>query len=156
MAGNKILQTIKSPWPANIARRWNKPVTTDTIKAQAPAVDNGSMMAQLFNRRKSLVSDACGAKTDAAFVNTLEDNIRQQGTMDKLISDGAQAKISDCAKDIVHNLCIDDWHSETGYQHQNFAEHRWRHTKKNAQWLMNIHNHPPEVWLLTLQFHAAL
>jgi len=31
-------------------------------------------MAQLFIGRKSLVSDAYGVKTDAAFVNTLEDN----------------------------------------------------------------------------------
>jgi len=46
-------------------------------------------MAQLFIGRKSLVSDACGVKTDAAFVNTLEDNMRQRGAMDKLIRDGA-------------------------------------------------------------------
>jgi len=48
MAGNKILQTIKSPWPANNVRRRNEPVATDAIKAQAPAVDDGSAMAQLF------------------------------------------------------------------------------------------------------------
>jgi len=75
MAGNKILQTIKSPWPANHVRRRNEPVATDTIKAQVTAVDNGSTMAQLFIGRKSLVSDAYGVKTDAAFANALEDNI---------------------------------------------------------------------------------
>jgi len=108
-------------------------------------------MAQLFIGRKLLVSDAYGVKTDAAFVNTLEDNIRQRGAMDKLISDGAQAELSDRAKDVLRALCIDDWHSEANYQHQNFAEHCWRHIKKNVEWLMNLRNCPPEVWLLALQ-----
>jgi len=151
MAGNKILQTIKSPWPANNVRRRNEPVATDTIKAQVPAVDDGSTMAQLFIGRKSLVSDAHGVKTDAAFVNTLEDNMRQRGAMDKLISDGAQAELSDRAKGVLRALCLDDWHIEAHYQHQNFAEHRWRHIKKNVEWLMNLRNCPPEVWLLALQ-----
>jgi len=123
MAGNKILQTIKSPWPANNVRRRNEPVAKDTIKAQVPAVDNGSTMAQLFIGRKSLLSDAYGVKTDAAFNNTLEDNIRLRRAMDKLISDGAKAELSDRAQDILRALCIDDWHSEAHCQHQNFAEH---------------------------------
>jgi len=76
MTGNKILQTIKSPWPANNVRRRNEPVTADAIKAQVPAVADGSTMAQLFIGQKSLVADAHGVKTDAAFVNTLEDNKR--------------------------------------------------------------------------------
>jgi len=58
MAGNKILQTIKSPWPASNVRRCNEPIATNTIKAQVPAVDDGSTMVQLFIGRKSLVSDA--------------------------------------------------------------------------------------------------
>jgi len=33
MAGNKILQTIKSPWPTNNVQCCNEPVATDTIKA---------------------------------------------------------------------------------------------------------------------------
>jgi len=151
MAGNNILQTIKSPWPANNVRRRNEPVATDTIKAQVPAVDDGSTMAQLFIGQKLLVSDAYGVKTDAAFVNTLEDNICQRGAMDKLISNGAQAELSNHAKDVLRSLCIDDWHSEAHYQHQNFAEHRWRHIKKNVEWLMNLRKCPPEVWLLALQ-----
>jgi len=108
-------------------------------------------MAQLFIGRKSLILDTHGVKTDAAFVNTLEDNIRLHGAMDKLISDGAQSELSDRAQDVLRALCIDDWHSEAHYQHQNFAEHRWHHIKKNVEWLMNLRNCPPEVWLLTLQ-----
>jgi len=67
-------------------------------------------MAQLFIGRKSLVSDAHGVKTDAAFVNTLEDNIRLRGAMDKLISNGAQSELSNRAQDVLCALCIDDWH----------------------------------------------
>jgi len=155
MAGNKIVQTIKSPWPANNMLRRNEPVATDAIKAQVPAVDDGSAMAQLFIGRKSLVSDACGVKTDAAFVNTLEDNMQQRGAMDKLVSDGAKAEPSDRAKDILRNLCVDDWHSEAHCQHQNFAEHRWRHIKKNVEWLMNTRKCPPEVWFLVSQHVCA-
>jgi len=152
MAGNKILQTIKSPWPANNVRRRNEPVATDAIKAQVPAVDDGSTMAQLFIGHKSLVLDARGVKTNAAFVNTLEDNIRLRGAIDKLISDGAKSELSDHAQDILCALCIDDWHSETHYQHQKFSEHRWRHLEKNVEWLVNLCNCPPEVWLLALQY----
>jgi len=151
MAGNKILQTIKSPWPVNNVRHCNEPVATDTINAQVPAVDDGSTMAQLFIGRKLLVSDAYSVKTNAAFVNTLQAKIRLHGAMDKVISDGAEAELSDRANDILRNLCIDDWHSEAHYQHQNFAEHRWCHIKKNVEWLMNLRNCPPEAWLLTLQ-----
>jgi len=80
-------------------------------------------MAQLFIGRKSLIADAYRVNTDAAFVKTLEDNIQLHGAMNKLISDGAKAKLSDRAKDVLRSLCIDDWHSEAHYQHQNFAEH---------------------------------
>jgi len=47
MAGNKILQTIKSPWSANNVRRRNEPVSTDTIKTQVPAFDDGSIIYRM-------------------------------------------------------------------------------------------------------------
>jgi len=155
MAGNKILQTIKSPWPANNVQHRNEPVATDTIKAQVPAVNDGSTMAQLFIGQKLLVADAYGVKTDAEFVNILEDNIQLRGAMDKLISDGAEAELSDRAKDLLRALCINDWHSEAHHLHQNSAEHHWRHIKKNVEWLMNLCNCPLEVWLVALNTFAA-
>ena len=81
-------------------------------------------MAQLFVGKESLVSDVYPIKTDQQFVNTLEDNIRCRGAMDKLISDGAKAETSKRAHDILRQLCIEDWQSEPGYQHQNNAEQR--------------------------------
>jgi hypothetical protein len=60
----------------------------------------------------TLVADAYGIKTDREFVNTLEDNIRERGAIDKLISDSAKAEMSDRVKDILHALVISDWQSE--------------------------------------------
>ena len=51
-------------------------------------------------------------KSDKQFVNTLEDNIRQRGAMDKLLSDRAQVEISKKVLDILRALYIGDWQSE--------------------------------------------
>ncbi len=153
MQGHIIQQTLKSPFPAANVWRRNEPVATDTIKAQVPAVDtNGQTMAQLFIGRKSLVADAYGMNTDAEFVNTLWDNIRKRGAMDKLISDSARSETSARVQDILRHLIIEDWQSEPHYQHQNFAELRWKHIKKNVEFLMNHRNVDPEAWLLCLQY----
>ena len=153
VSGRNLLQTIQSPFPAHNVWRRNEPVATDTIFAQVPAIDtNGQTQAQLFIGRKSLVSDAYGMKTEAEFVNTLEDNIRKRGAMDKLISDGAKVETSRRVKEILRALIIDDWQSEANYQHQNFAEHRWRHIKKQVNWYMNWRAVPDYAWLLCLQW----
>ena len=86
------------------------------------AIDNGSKTAQLFVGHQSLVADAYPMKTEKQFVNTLEDNIRKRGAMDKLISDRAQVEISNRVHDILRANCIDDWQSEPHHQHQNHAE----------------------------------
>ena len=74
--------------------------------------------------------------------------------MDKLISNSARTEISARVKDILRSLCIDDWQSKAQYQHQNFAERRWQHFKKNLNWYMNYRNVPPEAWLLCAQWIA--
>ena len=101
MAGNEITNTIKSPFPAHNVRRRNEPVATDTMSADAPAIGSGALCAQVFVGRKSLVIDVCGMKSPAEFVNTLEDNIRIRGAMDKLISDSARVEISARVKDLL-------------------------------------------------------
>jgi hypothetical protein len=69
-----------------------------------------------------LVANVYGLKTDKAFVNTLEDNIREQGGMDKLISDCAKAKNSNHVKQILRALCITSCFSEPYHENQNFEE----------------------------------
>ena len=92
--------------------------------------------------------------TEKEFVNTLEDVIRKRGAMDKLISDSARVEISRRIKDILRNLIIDNWQSEANYEHQNFTEHRWKHLKRNVQWIMNWQNVDENAWLLCLQWCA--
>ena len=57
-------------------------------------------MAQLFVGKESLVSDIYPMRSGKQFVNTLEDNIRRCGAMDKQISDSAKNEISQKVKDI--------------------------------------------------------
>ena len=81
-------------------------------------MDYGSTCAQLFVGTKTLVTDVYGMMTDKKLVNTLEDNIRKRGAMDKIISNSVQSDIFNRVKDILRSLFIDDWKSEPCYQHQ--------------------------------------
>ena len=60
-------------------------------------------------------------KSGKQFVNTLEDNIRQKGAMDKLLSDSAKTEISNKVTDILSVYHISNWHPEPYHQNQNPA-----------------------------------
>ena len=154
MSGVKIQQTIKSPYPALNVWRRNEPVATDTVFAQTPAIDCGHTMAQIFVGRKSKVIDVYGMSTEAQFVNTLEDNIRKRGAMDKLLTDSARVEMSRRVKDILRMLLIDDWASEAWYHQQLGAEGEYKHCKKNTFFVMNFRDVPGYGWLLCLQWVA--
>ena len=77
----------------NIPRR-HEPVATDTIFSDTPAVDSGVKHAPVFVGRDTLVADAYPMKSGKQFVNTLKDNMRRRGAMDKLLSDSAKTEIS--------------------------------------------------------------
>ena len=85
---------FKSRNPVFNIPRCSEAVATDTIFSDTPAVDDGSTMAQFFCGRDTLVCDAYGIKSTKQFINTLSDNIRKQGAMDTLISDGGKYEIS--------------------------------------------------------------
>ena len=104
-----IKKHFKSRNPVfNIPRR-SEAVATDTIFSDTPAVDDGSTMAQFFSGRDTLVCDAYGIKSTKQFINTLSDNIRKQGAMDTLISDGGKYEISQRVTDLLHSLFIQDY-----------------------------------------------
>ena len=145
-------KTYRSPFPGLNVHRRREAVATDTVYADVPAVDNGSTAAQIYVGRKSLVSDVHPLKTDKQFVNTLEDNIRRRGAMDKLISDGAKAQISNRVKDILRYFIINDWQSEPGFQHQNHAERRWGVIKPLVNLILKKTGAPPYTWLLALLY----
>jgi hypothetical protein len=75
------------------------------------------------------------AQNQPQFVNGLLENIRQQGAMDKLISDRATVEISAKVLDVLRYLQIDSWQSEPYMQNQNFAENRWRDLKRMSDWV---------------------
>ena len=153
MSGNNIKQTIQSPFPAHNVWRRNEPVASDTIYAETPAIGtNGQTMAQIFVGQRTLLIDVYGMSNEAQFVNTLEDVIRKRGAMDKLITDSAKVEMSKRVKEIARALAIATWQSEPHYQHQNFAEHRWNHCKRNLEWVMNNRNVPGHAWLLCLEW----
>ena len=64
-------------------------------------MDSGVKQAQVFVGRDTLVADAYPMKSGKQFVNTLEDNIRRRGSMDKLLSDSAKTEISQKVMDIL-------------------------------------------------------
>ena len=68
-------------------------MATDIVWADEPAIDDGSMAAQVFVGRKTYVTDVHGCKTDAEFAGILEENIRERGATDCLISDGANRRL---------------------------------------------------------------
>ena len=92
---------FKSRNPAiNIPRR-HEHVATDTVFSDTPAVDSGVKQAQVFAGRDTLVADAHPMKSGKQFANTLEDNIRRRGAMNKLLSDSAKTEISNKVMDIL-------------------------------------------------------
>jgi hypothetical protein len=84
--GTKLYHRRKAPNPAlNIPRR-NEPVATDSVHGPVPAVDNGSVVAQIFDGRKSEFTGCEGLGTsDKQFATTLMNHICKYGAMDMLI-----------------------------------------------------------------------
>ena len=142
----------KSPNPALNVHRRDEPVATDTVYSDTPAVDDGATSAQFFTGTKSLVSDIYGMKTDKQFVNTLEDNIRERGAPNQLISDRAQVEISKRVVDILRALIIGSWQSEPDQQHQNFAERRFQTVKTMSNTILDRTGSPAYTWLLCLMY----
>ena len=147
---------LKSRNPAlNVPRR-HEPVATDTVFSDTPAVDSGVKQAQVFVGRDTLVADAYPMKSGKQFVNTLEDNIRRRGAMDKLLSDSAKTEISNKVMDILRAYHISNWHSEPYHQNQNPAEWRYRTIKSWTNTVMNRSGAPANCWLLCLIYVCYL
>ena len=143
----------KSRNPAlNIPRR-HEPVATDTVFSDTPAVDSSIKQTQVFVGRDMLVTDAYPGKQ---FVNTIEDNIRRRGAMDKLLSDSAKTEISNKVMDILRAYHISNWHSELYHWNQNPAEWRLRTIKSWTNTVMNRSGAAANCWLLCLIYACYL
>ena len=133
----------------NVPRR-HESVATETIFSDTPAVDCGVKQAQVFVGRDSLVADVYPMKSGKQVVNTLEDNIRRRGAMDKLLSDSAKTEISKKVMGILRAYHISNWHSEPYHQNQNPAEWRYRTIKSWTNTVMNRSGKPANCWLLCI------
>jgi hypothetical protein len=143
---------FKSMYPTLNVQCRNEPVATDTVYSDTPAIDDGSTSAQLYFGTKSTLTDVYGMKTDKQFVNTLEDNIRERGAMDSLLSDSAQVEISNKVKTILRNLFIRSWQSEPYKQQQNPAERRFQTVKRVTNNVLDRTGAPAYTWLLCLMY----
>jgi hypothetical protein len=159
-ARGRVSYTIKQHWrsrfPACNVKQRQELVATDTVFSDTPSVDCGVTAAQLFVRRESLVADVYGLKTDKEFINTLEDNIRERGSMDKLISDCATAEMSEHVKQILHALVISAWYSEPYHENHNFAENRYASIKASTNHVMSFSGATANTWLLALIYVCLL
>ena len=133
-----------------------KLLATDTVFSDTPAVDSGVKQAQVIVGRDTLVADAYPVKSGKQFVNTLEDNIRRRGAMDKLLSDSAKTEISNKVMDILRAYHISNWHSEPYHLNQNPAEWRYRTIKSWTNTVMNRSVAPANCWLLCLIYVCYL
>ena len=133
----------------NVPRR-HEPVATDTIFSDTPAVDSGVKQAPIFVGRDSLVADVYPMKSGKQFVNTLEDNIRRRGAMEKLLSDSAKTEISKKVMDNLRAYHISNWHSEPCHQNQNPAEWQYRTIKSWTNTVMNRSGATANCWLLCM------
>ena len=127
-----------------------------TVYADVPAVDDGSMGAQIFVGTESEVCDAQGLKSPKQFVNSLEDNIQKRGAMDKLLSDRAQTEIGSRAQDILRALFISSWQSKPHQQQQNPAEHKYQTLKRYTNTILCRTGAPANTWLLCLLYVCFL
>jgi hypothetical protein len=64
------------------------------------------LQAKCFVSQHSLVDDAYNLKTDKELINTLEENIRERGVMEMLLSECAKAKMNSRVQDILDSSSI--------------------------------------------------
>ena len=147
---------LKSRNPALNIPRMHEPVAIDTVLSDTPAVNSGVKQAQVFVCRDTLVADAYPMKSGKQFFNTLEDDIRRRGAMEKLLSDSAKPEISNKVKDILRAYHISNWHSEPYHQNQNHAEWRYSTIKSWTNTVMNRSGAPAYCWLLCLIYVCYL
>ena len=147
----RIMDTRRSHYPAGNKLSRHEGVGTDTIFLD---VDSWGRVkcVQFYIGRNSYYMSVHGMYTDGEFVNSLEDEIRFRGAMDTLISDRAQAEISNRVKTILRALYIREWQSEPTKQHQHTTERFIQEAKKYANWIRNTSGAPPEAMFHILKY----
>ena len=151
-AAPRIPHSTRTAHPATNVHRRHEAVATDTVFCNVRAINGGAKCAQLFAGRTTSHMSVHGCDTDADYADCLQDAIRKFGAMDTIISDYAQAEISNRVKDILRVYGIRDWQSEPHHQHQNYAERAYQEVKKFANWVLNWTGAPKDSWLLVMEY----
>ena len=151
-----LREHCRSPNPALNVHRHQEPITTDYVYADVPAVDDGSMGAQIFMGMGSEVCDTQGLKSPKQFVNSLEDNIRKCGAMDKLVSDRVKTEIGQHEQDILQALFISLWQCKPHQRQQNLAERKYQMLRRYTNTTLSRTGAPPNTWLLCLLYVCFL
>jgi hypothetical protein len=139
-ANSMLKQRFKSPFPAlNIPRR-SEDVAMDTIFSDTPAIGSGVKMAQFFCGRDTLLCDVYGMHSEKELPNTVEDNIRERGAPDRLLSDMAKSEMSTRILDLLRYYVVGSWYSAPYHQHQNPAERRYEQVKRVTNNIMDAYN----------------
>ena len=112
--------------------------------------------AQVFVVRDTLVADAYPMISGKQFINTLENNIRRWGAMDKPLSYSAKTQIFNKVMDILRAYHISNLDSEPYHQNQNPAEWRYRTIKSWTNTVMKRSGAPTNCWLLCLIYVCYL
>ena len=128
-----------------------EPESLASLGGSAPGLVDG-ILSQLFGDPMfDAYSDFNESiKSTKQFINTLSDNIRKQGAMDTLISDGGKYEISKQVTNLLRSLFIQDYQSEPYHQHQNKAENRFGLAKHYTNTVMNTSGWLPCLLLATL------
>ena len=89
--------------------RLHEYTATDKVSCDTLNIDNGSTSAQIFIGKDTLLTGVYSMKSYKKFTSVLSDNMRQCGTMGKLIVNRTHAEISNKIKDVLRTLLLDDW-----------------------------------------------
>ena len=110
-----------SPNPTLKVHHHQEPVATDYVYANVPAVDDGSMGAQIFVGMDSEVCDTQGLKSPKQFVNLLEDNIQKCGAW-------TSWSAIECKRRLVSM-------NKTSFKPSSFHHGKVNHTSSSKTWL---------------------
>ena len=150
--GTCLRQMFRSANPALNVQRRDEDVASDVVFSDIPAVDGGQTAGVVFVGTKTDVVDAYPIKSEKQFINTLEDNVRERGAMNRLISDRAQVEIGERVKNFLRALVIAAWQSVPYMQHQNYAERKYQTVKSLTNRVLDRFGAPGFAWFLCLTY----
>ena len=143
---------FKTTDPATYIARRIEAVLGDIIYSDTPAVDGGKTASTIFFGLESHVTTAHGIKSDSQFVDTLQDEVRRRGAMDKLITDRGSVCVCDKTVSFLRAIFTNSWQSKPYHKHQNPVECGYQDVKRFVNKVLNMTGTPAFLWLCALMW----